>query len=124
MLSLESQTLSELCLAWRALPHLACYTLPIQKKFLDLLPVSNPPQMPKPQKVISKHQKETTPKRFELLLPKEMPGLVCFDFSIAGHRVNHSAKVPCDVIGCRRCYFNISPRKIEGEGRAIAMPPL
>jgi hypothetical protein len=39
--------------------------------------------------------KKSTPVRFELTLPREMPKLT---FScIAGHRVNHSAKVPCCV---------------------------
>jgi len=34
-----------------------------------------------------KNKKIKTPKRFEILLPKEMP--VSFACAIAGHRVNH-----------------------------------
>ena len=37
-------------------------------------------------------EKKSTPVRFELTLPREMPKLTCS--CIAGHRVNHSAKVP------------------------------
>lgn len=45
----------------------------------------------------------STPVWFEHTLPKEMP--VCFAYTIAGHRVNHSAKVP--VVGGKLAYFII-----------------